>query len=247
MVRVGDFATSGNNKLLFSIVSVALCAEEYFARGTTDCTAIMAGGAATWTVVEYMLHMSGTRVIRPMYVVGPLGTKIQLSRCTGVILQGMQEGGFVATAGLYFGDRLTDPKYFAGLHVLIVTIVATLFVKKRCVGAETERVASRRQVNAPGSVAAMSCATLFNAHALITDTDSVHRVIPMFCVMVYICAIWTLCAWFRGFRRVEVESYGTARPGTPANTLAVLGYDVVVEIGVAYTTFFFLFVNRAPA
>ena len=73
-------------------------------------------------------------------------TSYLLPRYISVCLQGAQEGGFVTTLGLYFGDRIFITKYFILLHLLLFTIVFNIYVKKNYVSA------SKRQINTRSSI-----------------------------------------------------------------------------------------------
>lgn len=73
----------------------------------------------------------------------------------------------------------------------------------------------------------------------------------MLSVMVYICTWWTFIAWYRGFRSVEVHVKQDIRENgqqeyiTKNNTItdvfAILGYDVLFEVGISYLIFYNIF------
>ena len=111
IVRRGDFATCGNSKILYGFFSLLLCLEEYITTYSTSCIQILIGSTIVWSIIEFYLHLSNTRIIKPMYIEFT-GNKWQLNKHVGIILQGFQEGGFITTIGMYFGDRLFHFKYF---------------------------------------------------------------------------------------------------------------------------------------
>ena len=101
IIRVGDFATNGNRKILYFLFSLLLCFEEYFTIQSLNCFKIMFGSSIIWSFIELLLHLSNTRIIKPMYI-GFGENKRIINNYLGICLQGLQEGGFVTTFGLYF-------------------------------------------------------------------------------------------------------------------------------------------------
>ena len=69
----------------------------------------------------------------------------------------------------------------------------------------------------------------------------------MFLPMFYISSIWTLMAYYKNFRNVEVEVRNkdgeyVVKPYSKYDALFILGYDVIFEIGIAYLTFYNWFI-----
>ena len=131
IVRLGDFATNGNTKLIYGLFSIILSFDDYISRNSTDCFLILFGSTIIWTFVELFLHTTHTRIIKPMYIV-LRNEKYQLSQTMGIILQGLQEGGVITTVGLYFGDRLYEIKYIILLHAFILCIVVNICIYVFC-------------------------------------------------------------------------------------------------------------------
>jgi hypothetical protein len=252
IVRYGDFATNGNAKLFYSIFAGTLCFDDYRTRGSIDCIAITTGATMVWTAVEIYLHTSGTRVIKPMF----LGLRnnpnmqILLPTAAGALLQGAQEGGVVTAVGLYYGDRIRNLTILARLHLFIAVIVFNVWMRDtRMV---TNVVASKRQVNTTGSMLLIGAATAYDLTMLWKHPEHAYRQLAMLSVMIYVCAWWTFVAWYRGFRSVEVhvkrdtrentEQEYIVKPSTTINLIAVLGYDVLFEVGAAYLVFYNLFI-----
>ncbi len=246
MIRNGDFATNANTKIIYGLVSTGLCIDDYMNRNSLDCFVVLIGSTAVWSFVELMLHLSKTRNIKPMFIIYG-NNKKQLPQSVGIILQGFQEGGFITTLGLYYGDRLYETYYQIQLHMLIILVVSNIYIK-------TNKVrSSKRQVNAKGTLACIGGITVYNMYMCYTHPEHIDRQMSMFLVMVYVCSYWTFFTWYRGFRMIEVyepqmieENDNTNETikhyiSYPANnweTFCVLAYDVIFEIGVAYIFFY---------
>lgn len=241
IIRKGDFATDGNKKIYYSIFSICLCLEEYATSRSTDCFYIMIGSTFVWTAIESVLHITNTRVMKPMYITDVYKKKHLLSKPVSIFLQGFQEGGVVTTFGLYFGDRLFEFKYLIGFHLFIAYIIRNLNSKQNI-----SKVASKRQINNMGSICTMGTITLYNLIKLYQYPEHFQRQFNMFFVMTYVCSIWTYIAYKKGFRTVETHiksKTGTIiKPGDNMDALLILGYDVIFEISLAYLTFYNWFI-----
>lgn len=253
IVRYGDFATNGNAKFFYGVFAGMLCFDDYRTRGSTDCIVIAAGASAIWTAVEIYLHTSGTRIIKPMFLGlrNNSNMKILLPTAAGALLQGVQEGGVVTTIGLYYGDRLSNMATIARMHLFIAVVIANVWMRdtKEC----ANPVASKRQVNTNGSMLFIGSATVFDLMMLWKHPEHIYRQLTMLLVMVYVCAWWSLVAWYRGFRSVEIhvkrdnreKTNGNeyfVKPTTIFDIIAVLGYDILFEVGAAYLVFYNLFI-----
>ena len=64
--------------------------------------------------------------------------------------------------------------------------------------------------------------------------------------MIYISSIWTIIAYYKGFRKVEVHEKEGDHYNVIQNNMLhaffILGYDVLFEIGIAYLTFYNWFI-----
>jgi len=254
IVRKGDFATNGNTKIIYCIFSLLLCVDDYIKRNSTDCFIILTGSTTIWSFIELYLHISKTRNIKPMQVT-ICSKQIQLPQSMGIILQGFQEGGFITTLGLYYGDRIHQTYYLIHMHIFIFIMVGHLCFKTNITKS------SKRLINTKGSVGCICIATLYNMQQTYYNPSHNTRQAYMFAVMVYICSFWTSFAWYFKFRQVEV--YNTKyidsivdkqypfnvfqtnnnNLGTRLETFSILAYDVIFEIGVAYLTFYNLFIT----
>ena len=252
IVRIGNFATNGNTKLLYGGISILMCVDDYVSQNSLQCLSIFIGSTIIWSFIELLLHVSRTRIIKPMYITTPYNSKYQLPQSAGIMLQGLQEGGLVTTLGLYFGDRIFETKTFLLVHALILFIIRTIFTRPN-----TTHIASKRQVNTPSSLLCIGTVTVYDVYMLYHNPEHIQRQLSMFFIMTYICSIWTFFAWYKGFRTIEVHEkkphyhlndsstalneYYT-KPVTISDTFFILSYDIFFEIGVAYMLFYNLFI-----
>lgn len=242
IIRTSDFADDGNKKILYSLFSLGLCLDDYLHNDSADCFSIMIGSTMVWTIIEFFLYISNTRKMKSMYITRFDGKKKKISKPFALLLQGSQEGGVVTTIGLYFGDRLYQPKYFMLFHVLILYIVINMNMKRE----NDEKIRSKRQINTKSSMLIMIIITLYNLKTIVQYPLHYQRQCNMFLTMIYISSIWTYIAYYKGFRKVEIhEKEGdnySVKPFSHLDTLYILGYDVLFEIGIAYVTFYNWFI-----
>lgn len=238
IIRIGDFATNGNRKILYFLFSLFFCFEEYFTIQSLDCFKIMFGSSIIWTIIELFLHYTNTRVIKPMYI-GFGNNQRKINNYLGICLQGVQEGGFVTTFGLYFADRIFQIKYFLLLHMFVIFIVLNIYFKKN------EEKLSKRQINSNNSLLLILSSTFYNIKMIYQYPEHNLRQFKMFLIMIYISSIWTFLVWLRGFRKVEIllknNNNYIQKNITYIDSFLILGYDVVFEIAIAYLTFYNLF------
>ena len=89
----------------------------------------------------------------------------------------------------------------------------------------------------------MSLISLYNLKILYVYPEHLQRQLKMLFVMIYISSFWTLTAWYKGFRQVELyipnkDNVEIIQKQSYFNTLYILSYDVVFEIGMAYLFFY---------
>jgi hypothetical protein len=246
IIRHGDFATNGNKKIFYSMLSILLCIEEYISIQSTDCFRIMTGSTIVWTIIESFLYYNKTRVIKPMYFYSYDNSKVKLNRFFGIFLQGFQEGGVVTTIGLYFGDRLFQYNYLVVFHFFILYIVINMLFKNINNTDNTANL-SKRQINTLPSLTIMTSISLYNSLSFYLHPQHRIRQIYMFATMIYISSIWTIIAYYKNCRSVEVfikdknEQY-ILQKTSYYHALLILGYDVFFEIGIAYLTFYNWFI-----
>lgn len=240
IIRTGDFATDANKKLIYIFLSCLLCLHDSIVKKNVEYFAVMIGSSIIWTAIELFLNVQKVRIIKPMKLTWN-NKSIILNKYTGICLQGIQEGGVVTIIGLYFGDRFYSGFYQCFYHLLI-TYMALNMIKKK----SNTKALSRRQINTPGSICLMSGATIFNAWIIINNPSQFYREINMFISMIYICSIWTAISYYKNFRKVEVYIYNnnnyTRKSENLMDAFLILGYDVIFEIGIAYITFYNMFI-----
>ena len=243
IIRKGDFVLFAYIIIYYILFSILLCLVDYFMNNSIDCFRIMTGSTIVWSIIEFILHYTNTRIIKPMYLTTYCNNKILLPRSLSVILQGSQEGGVVTTFGLYFGDRIHKLICLINLHFFIGYIVLNMNSKQNATN-----VASKRQINNNGSLITISTITFYNMYSLYLYPNHIIRQIRMLFVMVYVCSVWTYIAYKKGFRVVETHyiqnSSTIIEKKSIMNTIFVLGYDVFFEIGIAYLTFYNLFIVK---
>jgi len=242
ITRSGDFAIDGNKKILYSLFSIGLCLEEYFTRQSTDCFNIMIGSTFVWTLIEFFLYITNTRKIKSMYITNYNGKQLKIHKSISLFLQGFQEGGVVTTIGMYFGDRLYETNYLIMYHFFILFIIINMAKKQK----HETAVLSKRQVNTLSSMLIMSYITLYNIRNMLLYPSHFFRQCKMLFSMIYISSIWTIIAYYKGFRKVEVHEkegdHFIVKPSNMLDAFYILGYDVLFEIGIAYLTFYNWFI-----
>ena len=250
IIRYGDFANNGNSKVFYSIFAGILCFDYYQTQNSTDCIIIAVGSTLLWAIVELYLHMSGTRIIAPMFL-GPKHNpdmQIILPPAVSALLRGAQEGGVVTTIGLYYGDKMHDISAFLRLHVFIVVVIINVWLRKPI---NNSIITSKRQINTIGSILFMLSAITYDFVMLWKNPEHLYRQIKMIFVMVYMCSWWTFIAWYKGFRSIEVhvkqnnemtnkQEYIIKNTNTK-DLFLVLGYDVLFEVGIIYLIFYNIF------
>ncbi len=240
IIRTGDFATNGNKKILYSLFAIVLCIDDYYTDNSFDCFSIMIGSSVVWSIIELFLYLSNTRKIKPMYLFYS-NQRIEIPKYMGICLQGIQEGGVVATFGLYFGDRMFNYKYVIVYHLFLMNMVINMSYKQT-----NNKILSKRQINTKGSLLLMSAFTMYNVVSLYNNPEHLYREAKLCASMIYMSSIWTIMSYYKGFRKVEVIEYINAQDIVKKNiyldTFYVLSYDILFEICIAYLTFYNLFV-----
>lgn len=240
IIRTGDFATDANKKIIYILLSCLLCLHDSITNKNMEFFAVMLGSSIIWTIIELFLNEQKIRIIKPMKITWNKQTTF-LNKYVGICLQGIQEGGVVTIIGLYFGDRFYSKFYQCFYHMLIFYMVVNILKKKSNI-----KTLSKRQINTPGSICLMSSATIFNTWVILNNPSHFYRELNMFISMVYISSIWTIISYYKEFRKVEVYLYNnnkyTSKQDNLIDAFFILGYDVVFEIGIAYITFYNMFI-----
>jgi hypothetical protein len=240
IIRTGDFATDANKKLIYIFLSCCLCMHDYISSQNSEYFIVMIGSSVIWTFVELFLNVRKIRIIKPMKI-QYYGQTTVLNKYLGICLQGIQEGGVVTIIGLYFGDRLYSFMYQCMYHILIAYMVINMVSKD-----SNLKILSKRQVNTSGSLLLMSSAALYNGIIIYYNPAHFYREMNMFASMTYISSIWTIVSYYKEFRKVEVHIQNLSgfhiKNSTWLDAFYVLSYDVFFEIGIAYLTFYNIFI-----
>ena len=246
ITRTGEFATDANKKIAYTILGLSLCYHDYIQRNTIEYMSVFIGSSIFWTFIELFLNITKSRVINPMVLKVRKRTKIPINKYIGIVLQGTQEGGVVTIIGLYFGDRLFSLYYQSIYHLIIFYMMMNMLYKK-----SNLKIRSRRQINTPSSLMIMGTVSVYNAITMYYNQPHLYRIITMFLSMIYISSLWTYVSYKKMFRNVETEI--SDKNGhynlfdTSKNTIFnVLMYDILFEIGIAYVTFYNLFIIHLP-
>ena len=235
LVRYGDFGSDGNTKILYSLLSCCLAIDDYYSNNSTDCFFILIGSTIIWSIIELLLHLTSTRIMKTMYLTFQDNTYV-IPKYISLFLQGFQEGGFITTLGLYFGDRIFSFYHLIGLHLLIIIMILHILIKSNKV------ISSKRFVNSTGCLAIMMLFTIYNLFCFINKPLDRIRQLKFFIVMIYFSSIWTFFTWYGGFRNVDSYNNGK-KESNKTDTVLILLYDIIFEIGFAYLTFYNLFIK----
>lgn len=241
IIRTGDFATNANKKFIYISLGLGLCFHDYTVNNSIEYYYVMLGSSCIWTLIELFLNQQKIRIIKPMKL-NINGRIYALNKYIGITLQGIQEGGVVTIIGLYFGDRFYSVYYQILYHLLIAYMVTNMVSKTPDI-----KVLSKRQINTPLALLLMSSATLWNGVILYNHPHHIQRAFNMFISMIYISSVWTYVSYYKGFRQVEVcvkeNNHYNIKEQNPVDAFFILGYDVLFEIGIAYITFYNLFIT----
>lgn len=241
IIRTGDFATNANKKIIYIFLGLGLCFHDYNVNNNNEYFQLMLGSSILWTCIELFLNEQQIRIIKPMKLYYREKSFV-LNKYIGISLQGIQEGGVVTIIGLYFGDRFYTLYYQVLYHILIGYMVSNMVSKE-----SNTKILSKRQINTFSSLLIMTSSTLWNGIIIYYRPHHIMRVFKMFLSMIYISSIWTYISYYKGFRQVEVHikenNHYYIKGKNWIDPFFILGYDVIFEIGIAYITFFNLFIS----
>jgi hypothetical protein len=246
MVRGGSFGEDFSLKLIISIVSFLVCVYDWKKNERYDYFWVFLTGSIIWTCAETILQLLGTRLIQQKYI---FGIDITDQLWITIPLQGISEGAAIAIMGLFFGDLILNPETRKKGLIIFAFLLSLLLINfYRGINFENVdvggNVPSRRNIFTPLSLIYLFLLILPAIYWLIkTNPESRKRATSMYLVMVIFATIWTLIEWLTGQRWIEMGiqnpdgTYSNLRRAPPIVEFLALGYDVVIEIALAYVPF----------
>jgi hypothetical protein len=240
----GPFNTDFHIKLLFVLVTIAVCL--YESRDDPGFRAwvrrvnyfgIFLVGTVAWTIMELVAQRSGIRQFQqPQLFHQPLPLWCSLP------IQGAAEGGVVAIFGIFAGDRIIDPRTrkiaVAGLMISMGLLIIWALTGDTHAPAPGGIVPSRRNIFAPLSVVAMTAFSVFSVLFIWTTTPELRqRGLWMFMVMTLFASCWNGAEWMAGTRWVEVGRMISTTLAPPPVAFGAFVYDVVAEVSMPYLSF----------
>lgn len=226
MIRAGSFGTDYLTKLFVLLFSLAICWYDWKKNKRKDYLYVFLIGTLIWFLVEFSIQIQGVRVT-DAYLFG-----MSLPIFFAALLRGAAEGGFVILFGLFFADRLKNKKWLSIFILLTLAFFITTIVTQ---GAITDKeVSSKRDLLNNNGLIYMAVMVLFDIFWLAKSNKEVRkRAFLSFLIMIIVTGAWTIAEFISGTRWIEL---GTNFAPTYLQFLG-LGYDVIVEIGLAYIPF----------
>jgi hypothetical protein len=239
MVRDAPFGANFTVKLVITLIALTLVAWDRATRERWDYLWVFLVGTVIWTAAELSLQLREVRVLPESLLFGneiPLGVS--------ALLQGTSEGAFIAVLGLFLGDRLTDRtsrgRTILGFSIAVVLMGLLMVLQSARLSDADGFAASRRDMTDPQSVLAMAVVAVFVIWFWLRRPDFRERSSWMYASMAMFALIWTTISVAIGSRWIEVRGSapGTYDEAGALLSLLALGYDVFVEIALAYVPFF---------
>lgn len=240
MIRGGSFGTNFEVKLAVGIIALAACLYDWRVKGRRDYLWIFLTGFIIWTGIELFIQARGVRAMVESRLFG-----MPLPMVCSAALRGLSEGAAVAIIGIFFGDRITSGvrrKAWVAAFITLLGMMALLVLAQGGAGVNVGgEVPSRRNMFTQLSVIYMALMVAIDAAWLMgTDPRSRRRGIAMLLVMILFATVWTLFEFIATTRWIEIGGFPSIRRASPAVEFLALGYDVVVEIAMAYLPFFII-------
>ena len=240
MVRGGEFGVDFGPKLWISVIAMALVAWDVVRRRRADYVYVFLLGAVTWTAVEFVLQASGMRRMPDRQLFG-LPLPLPLS----ALIQGTAEGAAIAVLAIFVGDRVVDRN--GRLLTALCFLLSCLFVATHTLwdspfAAADPPVTSRRNMVAFPALLFLAALILVDAVFWVRCVRLRPRAIAMLSVLLLFGTAWTLGQISAGTRWIELPgaTVGSFERASRGVSTMAFGFDIVVEIGLAYLPFFAL-------
>ncbi|MBN2080175.1 MAG: hypothetical protein JW838_14495 [Spirochaetes bacterium] len=239
MIRGGSFGTNFEIKLALGVIALAACLYDWRTRGRRDYLWIFLTGFIVWTGIELFIQARGVRAIVESRLFG-----MPLPMPCSAALRGISEGAAVAIIGIFFGDRIMGGgrrRAWSAAFIVILCVITLLVLAQGSAGANVGgEVPSRRNMFTSLSIVYMALMVAVDAAWLAgTDHRSRKRGVAMLLVMICFASAWTVAEYAANTRWIEIGGPSFTR-ASPMVEFPALGYDVVVEIAVAYLPFFII-------
>jgi hypothetical protein len=238
MIRNGNFGSAFEIKLYITIGAVFICLFDFITRHRKDYFYIFSIGTIIWGTIEFLVQITGIRVIEQAYLFNlPIPTFI------AAILRGTSEGSAIAVMGIAFGDRVQEKskKNIEKLEVWLVFIAMILIVVIRSIlqsqpvktiGAE---VLSRRDVFTPSALIVLAFLVGLGIIWLVkTDSHNRRRGYFMLLMMILFSTAWTIAEVYANTRWIEWDIGNGLERAPPIIENLTLIYDIMIEIAFCY-------------
>jgi len=239
MVRDAQFGANFTVKFVITLIAIALVAWDRRTKKRWDYLWVFLVGTAIWTAAELSLQLREVRVTPDQELFGqqiPLGMS--------ALLQGTSEGAFVAVLGLFLADRIANRitrwRTIVGFTAAVIVMASLMLARSARLSGTEGVAASRRDMTDPQSLLAMAVVAVFVLWFWLRRPDFRQRSLWMYASMAAFALIWTTISVAIGSRWIEVlgSAPGTYDEAGALVSLLALGYDVFVEIALAYVPFF---------
>jgi hypothetical protein len=217
IVRNIGFATNGNIKLLFTLISLFICSFGI------DYLNLYLISTLYWATFEFLLQLFKIRKIESMhlYIFDEIVTLPIPIAC---LFQGSMEAGFITISALLFTRSSNITK-------LIYLLWIFLHTKYLCKKNITMTGSSRRRVTSKLSIIILSIVTIFDLIYLLPKFSE------YFINMILIGSVWTIATYICGTRIVQDKNEEKV---SLIQHFCVLTYDVIFEICCMYLPFFLI-------
>lgn len=235
IIRDAAFGRDFTPKLFMALVALGLALWDARRQRRPDYLWVLLFGTVLWGGAEALLRFQGIRAMPERVLFGS-----ELADVPAYVLQGMGEGGLVAVAGLFVGDRWLH-RHRSGtiLGAVFLVLVVLSTVRSRRIVTGFGEAASRRNVLDGRALVFVVLLVVIGAVFLWRYRAWRPRALAMLVVMILIGGTWTVTQTIIRGRWVEVAG---STPGTFDEagrwiSVLALAFDIVFEIATAYLPF----------